>query len=216
METLRRWLSRRAVVLGAGLVSLDGCGGRLRLGGEAGAAGEESEISELGGTAGVLAAAAGTTPTAGGGGAGGGSSGGAGGSISLPGISCDWQTALQKSCAISTCHGPVMAYAELLLTVDAGLIARIKDVPATLSDVDCDPGGAFAPCTTPPAECQPYVGAKRVDSRNPDASFILAKLRGSGCGNQMPLPPGNSPTAGWNDERRFCLEQFVRAVAALP
>ena len=92
----------------------------------------------------------------------------------------------------------------------------MKDVPASLADVDCDPGPEYLECTSPPPECQPYVGAKLIDSANPDASFIFAKLAGTGCGNQMPLDPGNAPNSGWGPERRACIEELVRGIAALP
>jgi hypothetical protein len=134
----------------------------------------------------------------------------------IPGVDCPWREALTKSCAGSSCHGVMMAYAELLLVPDSGLFDRIKDVPVTLRDVDCGSGGAFVPCTTPPASCMSFVGKKLVDSAAPDQSFMLTKLTLSGCGNQMPIAPGNSPSAGWSEDRLLCLQQMIRGIAMMP
>jgi hypothetical protein len=188
-----------------------------------------SEINDAG------TAGAGPAPVAGTGGIGGSTfneagtagaapaAGAAGINALLPTVSCDWVTALTKSCAISSCHGRLFQYGGLLLTPDDQIISRIKDKEVTLADVDCNPDPIdYQACTTPLPECQPYIGAKVVDSANPDASFILTKMRAmeqngpARCGNQMPLAPGDSPEVGWNDERRFCIELFVRSVAALP
>jgi hypothetical protein len=146
----------------------------------------------------------------------GGSTGGTGPAPPVPGVDCDWPTALQKNCAISVCHSARSPFAGLNLIPDDQLISRIKDVPVTLEDMDCDPGEQYYECVSPPPECNPYLGAKLVDSADPEASFILAKLNGSGCGNQEPLPPGDAPSAGWSAERRACLESLVRGIAALP
>ncbi|HEY3498754.1 MAG TPA: hypothetical protein VGK73_28880 [Polyangiaceae bacterium] len=205
-----------------------------RLGGRGGDSGEGGEegIDQPGvsgratGAGGTATGGAGTVGAGtGGAGTGGVTSGGAGsgGTVSvIPGVTCDWPTALQKNCAISSCHGKLFQYGDLLWTpttldsMGRDLIARLKDVPPSLADVDCDPGLEYVECTSPPPECQPYVGAKLIDSANPDASFILAKLAGAGCGNQMPLDPGSSPNNGWGPERLACIEELVRGIAALP
>jgi hypothetical protein len=129
---------------------------------------------------------------------------------------CDWQTALTKSCALSVCHGTRAPFGDLNLTPDDGLVARIKDVTATNGDLDCDPSDEYLECTTLPPECSAYGSAKLVDSANPDASFIITKLTASGCGNQMPMPPGDSTSAGWTPDRLTCIQDLVRAIAALP
>jgi hypothetical protein len=142
---------------------------------------------------------------------------GSGGSPLGAYTSCDARTALAKSCGFVGCHAGSRPIGDLNLLPDDGLVARLKDVPASLQDLDCDPTDIFVECTSTPPECVPYVGALLVDSANPDASFILTKLGGrSGCGNQMPLAPGNMASQGWNDERRACIEELVRAIAALP
>jgi hypothetical protein len=164
----------------------------------------------------------GTAPTAGSGGSGGGQAGGApvcptgGTAETIPNVTCDWATAVTKSCAISSCHGRLFQYGGLLLTPDSGFTCRVKDKVVTLADVDCDPDPVdYLACTEPPTECQPFVGHKVVDSANPDASFMLTKML-PGCGNIMPLAPGDSEEVGWNEERRACIESLVRAIAAMP
>jgi hypothetical protein len=194
----RTILLARSSLFAAALAGLSGC--------PQGADLEDPERFAIGdGTTG------GTSST---GGSGGGSTGCSLG-LTLP-ISCDWQTGLTKSCAISSCHGKVLAYAELLLTVDECLFDRLKDVTGTIGDVNCGPIGSFDPCETPPSQCQHLVGKKLVDSANPDESLLLKKLEVSGCGNQMPIDPGNSTMVGWGPERLDCLQQMVRAIAALP
>lgn len=149
-------------------------------------------------------------------------SGGANVTPIIPGLGCDWVTALKSNCAISSCHGKLFQYGRLLLTPDIedsmgrDLIERLKDVPASFADIDCDPSPTYEACVSPPPECQQFVGDKLVDSANPDRSFILTKMSPSGCGNVEPISPGDSPTTGWGEERRACIEDFVRGIAALP
>jgi hypothetical protein len=167
---------------------------------------------------------AGTSTAGGSGGTGGTATGGGGGTtpyVSPIVLDCPWEDTLRKSCAITACHaaprGAVMAMADLILTPDEGLIRRIKDVPGTLGDLNCsaDPS-LFVECTTPPASCTPLVGMKLVNSQAPEESLMLKKLGASGCGEVMPAPPGNATMTGWNDDRKACMDRFVRAVAALP
>jgi hypothetical protein len=150
----------------------------------------------------------------------GGSGGGAGNpddGIVIPGVVCDWQTAINKSCATSSCHGKGAAWGGLALDIDAGFVARLKDVPATLHDVvDCDPDATVFGCDVVQPGCTAFVGAKLVDSQNPEASFLLTKMRDSGCGNEMPLSPGNSASLGWDANRRACLESLWQGIAGLP
>jgi hypothetical protein len=60
-----------------------------------------------------------------------------------------------------------------------------------------------------PPSCDP--NALLVNSANSDASWILSKINGNsnGCGDPMPI--GTITPAG-----ETCLENFVKAVAALP
>ena len=140
----------------------------------------------------------------------------------IPGVTCDWVTAMKANCAISSCHGKLFQYGHLLLTPDVNdsmgrdFIARLKDVTASLADVDCDPGSGYVACTSPMGGCVDYTSAKLVDSANPDASFVFTKMGGATCGNQMPVAPGDSPTSGWGEERRACIESMVRGIAAMP
>jgi hypothetical protein len=203
MRNVGSWLGTAIVVVGLGLLPpLGSCAIRKQLeelqGGEGGYAAEGGHADQGDGSA---------------------SAGTAGGGNPAPPaleVDCDWQTALQKSCAISVCHGTHNNFAGLNLIPDDLLVSRLKDVTITLGDVDCDPSEEYHECVSPPPECTQYLGAKLVDSAYPEASFILAKLRGSGCGNQMPLPPGDAPYEGWNAERRACIESLVQGIAALP
>jgi hypothetical protein len=62
----------------------------------------------------------------------------------------------------------------------------------------------------------PLVGLKLVDPANVNDSSVLKKLTDSGCGNQMPIDPGDSAAAGWSPDRLACLQDMVRGIAALP
>jgi hypothetical protein len=211
MGNVGSWLGTGIVVAGLGLLPpLGSCALSKQLGelqgGEGGYAAEGGDADQGENTGGT--GFGGTTNSAG--------SGGGNPAPQVSGVECDWQTALQKSCAISVCHGTRMPFGDLNLTPDGLLVSRVKDVTVTLGDLDCDPSAEYHECVSPPPECTEYVGAKLVDSVYPEASFILAKLRGSGCGNQMPMPPGDAASAGWNAERRACLESLVQGIAALP
>jgi hypothetical protein len=156
-----------------------------------------------------------TIPVAAGGTGSGGSSGGSSGLPPLVVPDCDYKTALTKSCAISVCHSARAPFAGLNLTPDDLLATRLKDVVATNGDLDCDPGEQYLLCEMLPQECSAFATAKLVDSGNPDASFILTKMSESGCGNKMPMPPGDAASAGWNADRAACIDKMVRAIAAL-
>ncbi|HEY3495709.1 MAG TPA: hypothetical protein VGK73_13520 [Polyangiaceae bacterium] len=204
----------RVSIFAAALTGLAGC--------PVGADLEDPEKFGSGGSAptagtGPAAGTGGTAPTAG-------TAGSAGAAVAptIPNVTCDWVTAMNKNCAISSCHGKLFQYGDLLLTptvVDGmgrDFIARLKDVTVALADVDCDPGPEYLECTTPPAECQPFVGTKLVDSANPANSFILKKMEAVVCGNQMPLDPGSSPNNGWGQERIDCITEMVNRIAEMP
>jgi hypothetical protein len=175
------------------------------------------------------AAGNGSGATGGSGGSGGGSGSGSGGSAAgaapmagaagaaagntgapLPDVGCDYTMAIGRSCAIAGCHTAKDAYGGLNLTVDMGLRSRLVDVPAKHADIICD-------ITKPDEFCRPAAcpsNAKLLDSANPDASWVFAKLgmTPTGCGDQMPLPPGNAADR-WTAERQECLQKFFRALA---
>jgi len=132
----------------------------------------------------------------------------------LPNVGCDYTTVLSKSCAISGCHTTRSLVAGLDLTPDATFRQRVVDVIPTHGDIDCGANGVFMACNPPPPACPP--GAKLVDRENPDASWALKKLDGTqtGCGDNMPLPPGDAASTGWGPDAKACLETFFRALAA--
>jgi hypothetical protein len=204
------WQRLVAFLLVSPVLASPGCGGESVIG-----------VGNVGGTGGLGATggSGGTTGGAGGATGGTGVSGGSGGSGgSFPGgygSSCDIQVALSKSCARTGCHSAIDHYAGLDLSNPANVLTFV-DKPASHGDINCAaPGSPFRACTPSelPEECE--EGALLLDSRYPDDSWILKKLRGeTGCGDAMPLPPGNSPSNGWNDARRQCLEDWFYSIAS--
>jgi hypothetical protein len=177
--------------------------------------GADLEHPEEYGLTGGSSAGPGTGGTApGSGGTTGGTTGGSGGTGSGVTLTVDcgsdtYQNVLTQNCATIGCHrmvGQAPAPSGLVLTPDSGLVGRIKDVKAQHGDILCPPD--FNTCV--PASCDP--NALLVNSANPSASWILAKIKGaqSDCGDPMPSP--NGPT----DPVEACLENFVAAVAAVP
>jgi hypothetical protein len=213
-----------------------GCGGESVIGGANGGAGGDGGTGGTGGSgalngSGAMGGSGGGDPVPSMGGAsaagtGNVSPGGAGfagfssgsGGTGLPDgyvPLCDLQVALSKSCARAGCHNTLDRYADLELTNLSAVPAQLIDQPATHGDINCAPPGMpFRECTPAelPAACPP--NALLVDSANPEESWILKKLRGdTGCGDQMPLPPGNSTASGWNDARLACLEDWIYELA---
>jgi hypothetical protein len=114
-------------------------------------------------------------------------------------------TDVLTDCTMVGCHRPPAPTSMLNLTPDAGLVSRLKDVPAKHLDIFCPDVNDY--CT--PASCDPT--ALLVNSANPAQSWILTKLRGTqnGCGAQMPDPE-------YDPSREQCLENMVNVIAALP
>jgi hypothetical protein len=54
-----------------------------------------------------------------------------------------------------------------------------------------------------------------IDSASPEQSWVLKKLRGEqgGCGERMPIAPGNLTTNGWGPERQACYEDWIYEMA---
>lgn len=186
------------------LLTLSGCpgGAELEHPEKYGLTGGSSSMNGSGGTTG--GSSPGTGGTAGG-------SAGTGGGATLT-VDCGsdtYQSVLTQNCATGGCHkktGNIPARSGLDLTPDSGLVSRIKDVKAQHGDIYV--GNSTTPSV--PASCDPNV--LLVNSANADASWILAKIKGtqSDCGIQMP-DVGGPPAAA-----ETCLENFVSAVAALP
>lgn len=203
------------VLASATSAALVGCGGTAEdevptAGNGSGAAGGTGGSGTAGstgiagsGTGGAAGSAAGGAPTAGAAGSGAGSTG-------LPDVGCDYVMALSRSCAISGCHNSRQISGDLDLTADAGLRSRLVDVPAKHSMIVCDPSMLDSFCV--PAACP--TNAKLLDSANPDASWLFAKigLTPTGCGDQMPMAPGNAADR-WTEANQTCLQTFFRALA---
>jgi hypothetical protein len=184
-----------------------GVGGASPTGGGAGVGG--SVGGSAGGAGVATGGAAGSTAGAGG------AAAGSGGSVTYL---CDVQVALSKSCARTGCHNADM-YGDLNL-LDPASAAQLVDKPATFTDINCAPAGMpYRECTMAelPAGC--VQGTKIIDSANFDNSWVLRKFNAPtkaelACGDLMPLPPGNSATNGWNEERKACLIDFFRKQVA--
>jgi hypothetical protein len=160
--------------------------------------------TSTGGTAGSGTAGSGTA------------SGGAAGALTVDCGSTTYAAALTNNCTSAGCHRAGIAPpAGLVLTPDSGLVARLKDVPATHEDVTCSGANdTSCPCsdyicTTPPATCP--TGALLVNSATPSASWILAKIDTVPmCGSQMPGVAFQGP------DDKTCIENMVNVIAALP
>ncbi len=96
------------------------------------------------------------------------------------------------------CHGIQLTMSGLNLD-SPNFTARLKDVPARHADLGM--GMTTADCP---------IGDKLIDSANPEASWLLRKLRGQqgNCGTSMPQTPpllmGDNLT---------CIETYVYCVA---
>lgn len=151
----------------------------------------------------------------------GGSPGGAGAGGAT--FSCNVDDALLRSCGRNACHNAGSQWADLILTDAATAAIELLDVPATHGDIQCSvPPEPYRACTPAelPATCPQNV--MLIDSMDIDSSWVLRKLdpafvQGS-CGDAMPAPPGNSTSVqvGWSEERRACLIEFFRSLAAPP
>jgi hypothetical protein len=96
------------------------------------------------------------------------------------------------------CHGFSLRSSGLDLEAPY-VTARLKDLPAMHTDL---PMGMTA------ADCP--VGDKLIDSANPEASWLLKKIRGQqgNCGTVMPS------TGALDSDEMACLETYVHCVAA--
>lgn len=141
----------------------------------------------------------------------------------LPAVAsdCDWQTPLRNYCASAGCHSDA-ASAGLNLVVGPLLIARILDVPATHSSINCglDQCLAAAPVCDSCRQCpsQDYL----LNKADFASSWIVRKMEpflpGStsapdmGCGVAMP-PPQFGAREGYTQAHKDCLMEFFQAVA---
>jgi hypothetical protein len=170
------------------------------------------------GTGGTGPATGGTagSGTAGSGTAGSGTAGTGGGMLEVTCDGVDYVEVMNKNCAVNSgCHkatGARLGVADLNLTPDAGLVMRLKDMPAGFKEIDCGAPGPYMECI--PAGCPTASGALLVNSLNPDESWILKKLNATHgeCGFEMPQSPG---TTDFDAVRKACVEKVIRAIAAL-
>jgi hypothetical protein len=164
----------------------------------------------MGGAAGSAGAGAGTAGTAG--------AAGTGAATWTWTCMADVTMALKQNCSRAGCHSTLDKYAGLDLTNPAAIAAQMVDKPAMHGDIACQPSGQpFRACTAEELlakGCPPT--AMLIDSQNPEASWVLTKLRDQqgDCGDPMPIAPGNSVSNGWNDERKLCYENFFKSLAA--
>lgn len=169
------------------------------------------------------AGAGGSEPVAGAAGAGG-AVAGASGSGGVPGaggtgLSCDITVAMKENC-LTGCHTAAVHYANLDFSNVAIVAMQMVDKPALHIDLGCNAVGAqFRQCT--PEEltalgCPP--GALLIDSKDFEQSWVVKKLDGEqlGCGDAMPLPPGNAVSRHWDAARKTCLLEFFRSLIPTP
>jgi hypothetical protein len=202
---MQRWAIAGAF---AAIVSCGGesvIGGGEDAGGTGGTAGFSGSSGATGGTGATTGGTGGTGGTTGAAGSGGGSMS-PGGTLPFESAECDFSTTL-STCASSGCHKPgaIALAAGLSLVPDSGFVSRVKDVPATHSDIYC----GNVPCAEIPPECP--TGAKLVDSANWQESWIYRKITDAmGCGVEMP------PSVTFTAANRACIELLVKTVAELP
>jgi hypothetical protein len=126
--------------------------------------------------------------------------------------------ALYDGCARIGCHRAADMFAGLDLSTSEKAREMVNK-PATFGDINCSvPGMPFRACTPAelPAGCVP--GTLLIDPLSFENSWVYKKLTMTGdelnCGDPMPLAPGNSVSNGWSDERKQCLLDFFRSLAA--
>jgi hypothetical protein len=120
---------------------------------------------------------------------------------------------MRDHCARGGCHNAATRSADLDLTMDSLLAARLLDVPAkhlATSRSQCIP-----------AKCPPSGSTMLLDTAAPADSWMFRKLDAfdfeepstspdMGCGTAMPYPPGNT---GYTSERDACLRAlFLRII----
>jgi hypothetical protein len=187
-----------------------GAGGTTPVGGAgAGGAGSGGTVAGSAGTP-----ATGGAPTGGTAGADAGAAGSSGSGGTITPL-CDVPAALTASCALAGCHNASSMFADLVLTASVDLRALI-DKPASHTDINCNPGGTYMECTAEQAATKCAPGLLVLNSANPAESWMVKKLQAgaaAGCGDDMPLPPGNATSRGWTEERRACLIDYFTQLA---
>jgi hypothetical protein len=127
--------------------------------------------------------------------------------------------ALTSNCGRPGCHSVALQWADLTL-LDPGTIAdQMVGMVATHGDIDCAaPGELYRECTPAELSANCPSDALLIDPVDFDQSWVVRKMTPgfSGCGAEMPAPPGNSAASHWSEERRQCLLEFFRSLAASP
>jgi hypothetical protein len=114
-------------------------------------------------------------------------------------------------------------YAGLDMTNPATLREKLVDKVAMHGDIGCNATGTpFRACTAEELVakgCPP--GVMLINSQNLDDSWLLKKLTLTkeqlmGCGDAMPISPGNTVANGWDaaGARKACYIEFFRSLAA--
>jgi hypothetical protein len=144
-----------------------------------------------------------------------------------PGIMCDYADAMKDHCARAGCHNNASRSAELDLTVDTLLIARILDEPSKhiISCTTAEGGGQCNPsnalCAAKCVECPSGPTDVLLSKASPGTGWIIDKMEEFdfampssfptiGCGTAMPYPPGNT---GFTEARKQCLKDFFTWIA---
>jgi hypothetical protein len=143
----------------------------------------------------------------------------------LPEINCAYEDAMKDHCARGGCHNATTRSAQLDLTLDTLLIARILEEPAKHASIkcgtaNCDPAVVPAACEDC-AMCPSGPTDVLLSKASPATSWIMTKMDRFnfdaptsppkiGCGTAMPYPPGNT---GFTPERKECLAKFFTWIA---
>jgi hypothetical protein len=140
----------------------------------------------------------------------------------LPEIACDYEDAMKDHCARGGCHNAASKSAQLDLTLDTLLIARIVEEPAKHVSINCPGSVKCDPAARTCDKCDRCPpGALLLSKANIPNSWMIQKMNAfnfdspstaveMGCGTSMPYPPGNT---GFTPDRKDCLTKFFTWIA---
>ena len=137
---------------------------------------------------------------------------------------CDYATPLRMFCARGGCHNASIAAADLNLTNDPLLVARLVNVPATHGAITCGAGVTCDPVLPTCADCMTCPTSDLlIDKANVGQSWIIKKMEpympgmsaspDVGCGVAMPPPQLGAPM-GFSQDQKNCLIELFQAIAA--
>jgi len=137
---------------------------------------------------------------------------------------CDYATPLRMFCARGGCHNASIAAADLNLTNDPLLVARLVNVPAMHGAISCGAGVTCDPRLPTCADCMTCPTSDMlIDKANVGQSWIIKKMEpympgmsaspDMGCGVAMPPPQLGAPM-GFSQPQKDCLIELFQTIAA--